>query len=178
MKAQRAAMAMEEKQTLDEYIRNRLHQLILEKDYQVIHTFLPMDTEIDLFPLLQQLLEESRTLVCPQALPKRIMKNWSLQSLDRLAKGVYGTRYPADSQEYKEHYDLIILPGLAFDKDGYRVGYGAGYYDALLSRHREAYKIGIAYPFQLMEKVPKEAHDERLDEVIIGNRSYKTRNKG
>ncbi len=168
MKAQRGAMAMEEKQALDEYIRNRLHRLILEKDYQVIHTYLPMDTEIDLFPLLHQLLEEKRTLVCPQALPKRVMKNWILQSLDQLEEGVYGTRYPANSQEYREHYDLIILPGLAFDKEGYRVGYGAGYYDAFLSRHPEAYTVGIGYPFQLVEKVPREPHDERLKEILIG----------
>lgn len=166
MKEQRAQLAGEQKEKHDQAICQRLKDRLLERDAQIIHTFLPMGDEINIYPLIEDLLGDGFTLVAPQALPKRVMKNWVLHGLDRLEEGVFGTRHPLREQEYTGPYDLIILPGLAFDREMYRVGYGAGYYDLFLSQHPEAYKIGIAYPFQIVDKVPREAHDEQLDEVL------------
>ena len=64
-------------------------------------------------------------------------------------------------------YDLIIVPGLSFDESNFRLGYGGGYYDNFMSQHLDARKIGIFYPFQKIEKVPVEAHDLKLDEVLV-----------
>lgn len=166
MKRQRALLLPEEKKLLDRAICQRLFSLIQERQAKVIHTFLPMEDEINIFPLLKDLLAKGLTIVAPEALPKRRLRNWLLQDLDQLQDGVYGTQYPAHSQEYTGSYDLIIVPGLAFDHDNFRLGYGAGYYDAFLSDHPEAYAVGIAYPFQVMDRVPREAHDVSLDMMI------------
>ncbi len=66
------------------------------------------------------------------------------------------------------HIDLAIIPGMAFDRDGNRLGRGKGYYDRLLSclRNTGVYKIGLCYDFQLLPQVPAEAHDVPMDEVI------------
>ena len=62
--------------------------------------------------------------------------------------------------------DLVIVPGVAFDRDGNRLGRGKGYYDRLLPRIPSAYKVGICFPFQIVEEVPAEPFDIRMDEII------------
>ena len=62
--------------------------------------------------------------------------------------------------------DFIAVPGVAFDRNGNRLGRGKGYYDRLLPRIPSAYKAGICFPFQLVEEVPAEPFDIRMDEVI------------
>ena len=62
--------------------------------------------------------------------------------------------------------DLIIVPGVTFDKDGNRLGHGKGYYDRILEKLKVP-KIGLAFEFQIVDKVPSESHDEKLDYIII-----------
>jgi 5-formyltetrahydrofolate cyclo-ligase len=61
---------------------------------------------------------------------------------------------------------IVIVPGMAFDKQGHRLGRGKGYYDRFLSRVPNIYKIGVCFPFQLVESVPSEETDILMDEVI------------
>ena len=61
---------------------------------------------------------------------------------------------------------LVIVPGMAFDIDGHRLGRGRGYYDRLLPRLRCAYKLGVCFPFQLLDAIPYEPHDIKMDEVV------------
>ena len=166
MVAFRAQLVSAEKKEWDQVICQRIYQLIKDKEANVVHTFLPMEEEIDIFPLIKQLLSEGITIAAPEALSKRRLRNWILHDINELQDGIYGTQFPANSEEYTGDYDLIIVPGLAFDKERYRLGYGAGYYDTFLAKHPEAFTVGIAYPFQMLEEVPTEAHDVRLDSVI------------
>ena len=70
------------------------------------------------------------------------------------------------NQPYTGGFDLIIVPGVAFDPKGNRLGRGRGYYDRFLSQHLEVKRIGICFDFQLVDEVPSEAFDIRMDEVI------------
>lgn len=88
-----------------------------------------------------------------------------------LAEGRYGILEPSGTTCYTDYeaIDLAVIPGVAFDKEGGRLGRGKGYYDRLLGRiraHRDIYKIGICFDFQMVDKVPATAHDIRMDEVI------------
>ena len=84
-----------------------------------------------------------------------------------LKKGAYGIEEPVGEPftDY-DSIDLAIIPGVAFDTHGNRLGRGKGYYDRLLPRLPHTYKIGICFPFQLVEEVPTEAQDVRMDEVL------------
>ena len=84
-----------------------------------------------------------------------------------LAIGAYGIEEPTGAlfTDYAI-IDLIIVPGVAFDRDGNRLGRGKGYYDRLLPRIPSAYKVGICFPFQIVEEVPAEPFDIRMDEII------------
>lgn len=84
-----------------------------------------------------------------------------------LATGSYGIEEPTGElfTDYAA-IDFIAVPGVAFDRNGNRLGRGKGYYDRLLPRIPQAYKIGICFPFQIVEEVPAEPFDIRMDEII------------
>lgn len=90
-----------------------------------------------------------------------------------LSTGSYGIEEPTG--ELFTNYaaiDFIAVPGVAFDGNGNRLGRGKGYYDRLLPHIPAAYKAGICFPFQLVEEVPAEPFDIRMDEIIRSNSMY------
>lgn len=127
-----------------------------------------MRNEVNTMPLLEVLLREGKTVICPKTLTRRQMVHLRLQSTLQLESGLYGTKHPKEGIQYDGTYDLIIVPGLAFDEYGYRLGYGGGYYDSFLDTHGDAVTVGVCYPDQCTESVPREAHDARLDQIICG----------
>lgn len=70
------------------------------------------------------------------------------------------------NEPYQGDFDLIVVPGVAFDKNGNRIGRGRGYYDRFLSQHLNVKRIGICFDFQLVDEVPTEPLDICMDEVI------------
>ena len=70
------------------------------------------------------------------------------------------------NEPYTGDYDLIVVPGVAFDRNGNRIGRGRGYYDRFLCKHLNVKRIGICFDFQLVDEVPTEPNDIRMDEVI------------
>lgn len=70
------------------------------------------------------------------------------------------------NEPYTGDYDLIVVPGVAFDRNGNRIGRGRGYYDRFLCKHLNIKRIGICFDFQLVDEVPTEDNDIKMDEVI------------
>ena len=67
---------------------------------------------------------------------------------------------------YTGNFDLIIVPGMAFDANGHRLGRGRGYYDRFLAQHPDVHTIGLCFDFQLLPEIPSEPHDRNIDEII------------
>lgn len=168
MLALRSALAPSEKQRFDHSICEQLQATVQQLNAKTIHTYLPMGDEVDIFPFIRAMLEKGLTVVAPKSLKGRRLENLVLQSLAELEAGIYGTSHPASGLVYEGDYDLFIVPGLAFDRRGNRIGYGAGYYDAFLGSQPGGQKLGVCYPFQLLEELPSESHDVRLDGVLCG----------
>ncbi|MCW3786372.1 5-formyltetrahydrofolate cyclo-ligase [Plebeiibacterium sediminum] len=86
-----------------------------------------------------------------------------------MEKGAFGIMEPNGSaiSNYNE-IDLVIVPGVAFTTDGYRMGRGGGYYDRLLPLLANATKVGVAYKCQMLNQVPIEPHDVKMDQVFWG----------
>jgi 5-formyltetrahydrofolate cyclo-ligase len=167
MLIKRANLTASFKLDYDLWICQQLEKIITTKNYQTIHAYLPMGKEINITPLIVNLLSKNITVITPKTLPNRKLENRILTNLNAIEKGVFGTTHPSNIEEYKGEIDLIIVPGLAFDNNNYRLGYGGGYYDNFLVKHPEAVKIGIFYPNQQVDKVPTETHDLQLDEILI-----------
>lgn len=153
----------------DQWICESVWNIIDQKNYHNIHCYLPMGTEINITPLIQKMLDENLTVVTPKTLPKRKLENLVLKSLTQVEKGVFGTTHPSNSKTFDDEYDLIIIPGLAFDDQNYRLGYGGGYYDNFLINCPKSFKLGIFYPFQKHDVVPREPHDIQLDKILFND---------
>ncbi len=162
----RANLTMSAKAKYDKLICECLWKLIKERNYRTVHCYLPINTEINIYPVIEKLLDDKLTVVTPKALSGRKMENLVLRSLDEMEEGIFGTVYPKNAEEYKGEYELIITPGLAFDKYRHRLGYGGGYYDTFLVKYPAAQKIGLFYSFQEVDQLPVEAHDIALDELL------------
>ncbi len=169
MLLRRAAIAPVEKRRYDKWICARLEEIIFERKCKVVHAYLPLRGEINIRPLLENLLAAKIKVVCPKTLPRPKLENRVLKSFDALETGVMKSQYPADADVYEGPFDLIIVPGLAIDRNKYRLGYGGGYYDHFLAHHPKALKVGIFYSFQLLETVPTEPHDVKIDRMLIMN---------
>lgn len=154
------------KEELDQGICSRLLDIVDQRNVRSVHTFIPMGNEIDLHPFIAELLHRKIAVIIPKSLSNRKLQHLVLRSLKELEEGIFGTRHPSGNQEYAGTYDLIIVPGLAFDPAHNRIGYGVGYYDLFLKDHPAAWKIGVCYPFQIVDRLPIEPHDVRMDEII------------
>ena len=135
----------------------------------IVSGFMPLKSEINPLPLLQKLAEAGARLALPAIAGRGkplIMRGWEFGApLDR---GQWGIREPKlDAPEVEP--DILLVPLLAFDRAGYRLGYGAGYYDLTIHRLRAlkpVVAVGIAFAAQEVPKIPTTPRDERLDLVL------------
>lgn len=96
-------------------------------------------------------------------------------SLDQLTEGYAGILEPIEPLPLAhKDIDLVIVPGIVFDKRGHRIGYRHGHYDKFLKKVR-AVKVGLAYDFQMVDKVPEEPHDVPMDFVVTEKQTYDCR---
>ena len=167
MQKTRAKLNLDRKMECDQWLSEELLMLIKDRKLKVIHSYLPMRDEIDIFPLIENMLAEGLIVVCPKTLNNRKLEHLVLKDIEALELGKFGTKHPKGTEIYQGKYDLIIVPGLAFDQQKRRLGYGGGYYDEFLSNHPEASKIGIYYDFQEVPIVPVEPHDVPIDQLIV-----------
>ncbi|WP_243699391.1 5-formyltetrahydrofolate cyclo-ligase [Natronoflexus pectinivorans] len=134
---------------------------------EIILAYWPLSDEIDLRPLILKWHPE-KTFLLPQVVGEKLELRY-FKGEDLLApQGKYRIMEPrTEIFTIYDKVDLVLVPGLAFDHLGYRLGRGAGYYDKLLPKLYNAVKIGVGFSFQMVKEVPVEPHDEVLDIVIV-----------
>ena len=134
--------------------------------YQNIALFASLETEIDTFPLIEELLKNGKNIYLPKTNGKE-MDFYLIHSLDELveSKDKYKVKEPSVGNPVDPSiFDIIICPGVAFDKNNNRLGHGQGYYDRYLSRC-SAFKIGLCYKEQLLDEIPVDEYDIKMDHV-------------
>lgn len=99
------------------------------------------------------------------------MEFYQIVSVKQLTKGMYGILEPPAEKEYrflyrKEEDTLAIIPGVAFDMQGYRIGYGKGFYDTYLKNKMQMTFMALAFSNQIVETIPHEKHDIKMDKVV------------
>ncbi|MEG0328600.1 MAG: 5-formyltetrahydrofolate cyclo-ligase [Erysipelothrix sp.] len=127
--------------------------------------YVSFNDEVDTHRLIQTLLELKIKVSVPK-IEDKLMNFYEIESLAQLEPGHFGVEEPvARNLTNPDYIDLMIVPLLAFNRSGYRVGYGKGYYDKYL-KNINPYKIGIAYDFQEVAVDFQEVHDVALDAII------------
>ena len=128
--------------------------------------------EVETRPLLEEALRKKKKLFVPKLDPiSQKIEMIELRDVRDLKPGAYGILEPPFNPERvgnPRDLDLVIAPGVGFDREGGRLGRGVGLFDRFLEEARSAYKIGLAFECQLVEKIPSEEHDIIMDEIIIG----------
>ncbi len=133
--------------------------------------YMPLRHEVDTRAVLVQLLSLKKNLFLPAVNRKRgEIRIFRVKNLKRdLAPGSYGILEPRPGRcvlGRPSDLDLVLVPGLGFDRKGGRLGHGKGYFDKFLRKVKRAEKIGIAFREQILEKIPLEKHDQRVNRVI------------
>jgi 5-formyltetrahydrofolate cyclo-ligase len=135
----------------------------------IVSGFMPLKSEINPLPLMRTLADAGAKLALPVVAGKGrplIMRAFTFR--DVLASGVWGIREP--KPEAPEVFpDILLVPLLAFDRSGHRIGYGAGYYDmtiTALRARKSVAAVGIAFAAQEVAQVPSTPRDARLDLVL------------
>lgn len=163
LKQKRRLLTDQEITQCSQEVINQLSQSSLFQKAKTVMIYYPIQNEINLLSLFE--LYPDKTFLLPVTHHKSIeVRQYTGQ--DNLSKGKFGIPEPTTPQ-YKGKIDLIIVPGVAFDHHGYRLGRGGGYYDRFLSSLKRSKRIGVGYGFQLITHVPHNRHDQKMDEVIV-----------
>ena len=151
----------------------------LEPQLQSAHTilfFAPLPDEPDVWPLLEKLLPTKKICALPafDSATRTYSARRVQNSTRDLSAGKFGVREPAAAcaEIPLEQFDLVLVPGVAFDWHGHRLGRGRGFYDRLLAKVR-GIKCGVAFDAQMVKEIPASSHDVRMDFIVTPARLVK-----
>ena len=160
------AISRTQKVTMDLALTERLLQHPFYQEAKVIASYLSFSHEFQTQELIEQALKDGKKVLIPKTYPKGRM-DFVVYHPQQLVKTSFGLLEPQGDLEVVDasQIDLIHVPGLAFTTEGYRIGYGGGYYDRYLE-HFSGHTLSTIYPFQIQDFIP-ESHDIPVQEVLI-----------
>ena len=174
-RAFREAMEPAEKEAADEAILRRLLSLREYRKAEWIYTYVSKPIEVDTLALIENALRHGKHVAVPRCVPgTREMEFYEIHSLFELQPGTFGVLEPVPENSrlvQEEAEGLCIVPGLSFDAEGYRLGYGKGYYDRFLSRFSGT-TAGVCYKGCLRRLLPHGYYDRPV-EILITERSIR-----
>ena len=159
------ALSQEQKQAMDRVLTERFLQHPFYQEVKTIATYLSFPHEFQTQELIKRMLKDGKKVLIPKTYPKGRME-FVVYDPKQLAKTSFGLLEPQGDLEVVEpsQIDLIHVPGLAFTTEGYRIGYGGGYYDRYLE-HFAGHTMSTIYPCQVQE-FNSENHDIPVQEVL------------
>ena len=164
------AMPQEQKQAMDQALTEQFLNHPFYQEAKVIATYLSFPHEFQTQGLIDQALKAGKKVLIPKTYPKGRME-FVVYQPQQLVKTSFGLLEPKGDLEVVDpsQIDLIHVPGLAFTTEGYRIGYGGGYYDRYLE-HFAGHTMSTIYPCQVQE-FNSEDHDIAVQEVLIDERN-------
>lgn len=162
----------------DIYIFNKLINSEVYKNSNKIFTYISFGNEVDTKEFINHALNDGKKIYVPKTdKVNKEMVAIRIYSLDNMIKDNWGILEPKyiDEEKICEDFDLIIMPGLAFDRNGNRIGYGGGYYDKYFSKLKNTNnKVALVYDFQILDNIQSEIHDIKVDYIISNNETIIT----
>ena len=164
------AISQEQKQAMDQALTDQFLKHPFYQEAKVIATYLSFPHEFQTQELIEQALKDGKKVLIPKTYPKGRM-DFVVYDPQQLVKTSFGLLEPQGDLEVVDasQIDLIHVPGLAFTTEGYRIGYGGGYYDRYL-KHFPGHTLSTVYPCQIQDFIP-ENHDIPVQEVLIDERN-------
>ncbi|MCM1272116.1 MAG: 5-formyltetrahydrofolate cyclo-ligase [Clostridium sp.] len=125
--------------------------------------YVPVNNEVNVTELFESV---SAKIYLPKV-QENIMEFYLYTGMEHLVNGAYNIPEPDSGVPLTpDDHTLVVMPGVAFSRDGYRLGYGGGYYDRYLQRYPQCNKIAVCYKEQMVDTIPFEAYDVKPDSII------------
>ena len=166
IREQKRAMPPEQITTASEKLVRLFLETELYRQAKTIYGYLPYNQEVRTVPILEQALADGKRVAVPKVCGEE-MKFIYMTDLTQVEAGYAGIPEPiADGPVGDDPTALVLMPGMAFTKNGQRMGYGGGFYDKFLSEEPNHPTIALCYDFQIVENLPTEEFDVPVDCVL------------
>lgn len=166
IREQKRAMTEEQIVTASEKLGQLFADSELYRQAKTIYGYLPYNQEVRTVPMLQRALADGKQVAVPKVYGDE-MKFIYLTDLSRVESGYAGIPEPVDDGPVADDPTaLVLMPGLAFDQQGRRIGYGGGFYDRFLAEEPNHPTLALCYSFQMVETIPTEEFDVPVDCVL------------
>ena len=156
---------------LEEYSKKIAEKLIKHPEYQsaeLVFTYIDAKGEVKTKDIIEHAWENRKRVAVPRV-QGDIMEFYLISSYEDLEPGNFGIMEPKkNSTEVTDIHEnsVVIMPGVAFDRSGNRIGYGKGYYDKYFSKYPDLYKIALAFSMQIVSEIPADIFDIKADCII------------
>lgn len=149
------------------------------KNAKKIFCYVSFEKEVDTFSIIRQAFSDGKEVAVPRVNGNQ-MEFYKIRSVEELQPGYYGILEPVTDVIEKELEGIIIIPGLVFDMQCNRIGYGGGFYDRYLNAHTDhaLIKIALAYEFQMVSKIETEEHDQKMDRIVTPAKVLENKKRG
>lgn len=166
IRARKRAMTEEEIETRSAKLAQLFFASEAYQKAKTIYGYLPYNQEVRTVPMLERALKDGKKVAVPKVYGEE-MKFLYLDNLNAVSKGYAGIPEPiADEPVAQDETALVLMPGLAFDPQGHRIGYGGGFYDKFLAAEPNHPTLALCYEFQMLPKLDVEDHDIPVDTVL------------
>ncbi len=176
-KKYRNNLPAEKKQQFDIILQEKFLQTEEYINAEILLAFVSKDIEINTELIIKQALADGKTLALPKCKEENLMDFYIVKDLSQLKEGYYGLLEPDPNQCTKllnTENSVCLVPGLAFDREGYRIGFGKGYYDRFLLDYKGV-TVGMCYTKCVEETLPKGYYDRPIDILITEKYKIDTR---
>ena len=151
-------------------IGKNLFNLESYKKFKSVMFFVSINSEVNTHEMIRKAIGY-KTVLVPKVLHHEIEPSLIIDFDNLIPTGKFGIPEPIEIMKVAhKNIDLILVPGIAFDEGGHRIGYGLGYYDRFLAKVPKAVKIGLCFDFQIVDKIPREEHDVQVDFIVTEKR--------
>ena len=166
VRARKRAMTGEQIREKSEKLTRLLTETEAYRNARSIYGYLPYNQEVRTVPLLEQALRDGKRVAVPKCYGDEMRFLW-IEDLSQVEKGFAGIPEPiADGPVADDETALVLMPGLAFDREGRRIGYGGGFYDKFLARERNHPTVALCYDFQIFDHLETDEFDVPVDLVL------------
>ena len=166
IRGMKRAMTEEQIESKSAELGRLFRQTELYRAARTIYGYLPYNQEVRTVPMLEQALRDGKQVAVPKCYGEE-MKFIFMEDLSLVEKGYANIPEPiADGPIAGDETALVLMPGLAFDREGHRIGYGGGFYDKFLAKEPGHPTLALCYDFQMMDHLETEEYDIPVDLVL------------
>ena len=166
IREKKRAMSLQEIEEKSRHLADMFYASELYQQAQTIYGYLPYNQEVRTTPMLERALRDGKRVAVPKVYGDE-MKFIYLDDLSAVEAGYAGIPEPIEDQPVADDPKaLVLMPGMAFDPEGHRIGYGGGFYDKFLAAEPEHPTLALCYDFQMLEKLETEEFDIPVDTVF------------